>query len=65
MEAGSQGWLGHEHGLRGAADIAAASDFEEALNLGEQHSSDIEPLYGDVKGDMGASMAGGDLCHQE
>jgi hypothetical protein len=51
MEAGRERWLGDEHRLGGATDIATAGDLEEPLNLGQKHRSDIDVPYGDVKGE--------------
>jgi hypothetical protein len=35
LEAGGQGRLGHEQGLGGPAEVLAAGDLEEGLDLGQ------------------------------
>jgi hypothetical protein len=45
MEPRGQGWLGEEHRLGSAADVTAPRDFQEALDLRQQHRLAIEDFY--------------------
>src|SRR5919109_303518 len=58
VEAGRQRGLGDEHRLGGTADVPPAGDFEEPLDLGEQHALAIELFYRTVNGEA-AETGGG------